>query len=73
MTDEELQHMKQTVHELCGVVLRLQIDLNGKPDLRDQFAMAALTGLMVISYPDKHHSYVKEAYAIADLMMEARK
>jgi len=72
MTQEELEHMKHTVHDLCGAVLRLQIDLMGKPNLRDQFAMAALTGLMVVSNPDKHHTYAKEAYELADAMMEAR-
>ena len=71
MTDEELEHMKRTVHELCGVVLRLQIDLNGKPDLRDQFAMAALKGLLSNNVAD--HVAVRKANEIADLMMEKRK
>jgi hypothetical protein len=76
MTDEELEHMKRTVHDLCGVVLRLQIDLNGKPDLRDQFAMAALTGLVVANYGRKDidpMDVASWAYGIADAMMEARK
>jgi len=70
MTQEELEHMKRTVHDLCGVVLRLQIDLNGKPDLRDQFAMAALHMLSLEIHPD---GAAQKAYAIADAMMEARK
>jgi hypothetical protein len=74
MTDEELEHMKQTVHDLCGAVLRLQIDLMGKPDLRDQFAMAALPALISdpdsVAYPIGH---AKLAYEYADAMMEARK
>jgi hypothetical protein len=75
MSDEELEHMKQTVHELCGVVLRLQVDLNGKPDLRDQFAMAALTGIAVISQEGNWESKPNIAewcYQMADAMMEAR-
>jgi len=74
MTDEELEHMKQTVHDLCGAVLRLQIDLMGKPDLRDQFAMAALPALIFdpdsVGYPIGHANL---AYEYADAMMEARK
>ena len=74
MTNEELEHMKQTVHDLCGAVLRLQIDLMGKPDLRDQFAMAALTGMCadpeLTSLCDR---VAKHAYLLADAMMEARK
>ena len=73
MNDEELEHMKRTVHELCGVVLRLQVDLNGKPDLRDQFAMAALTGALAGRVPGERTEWVKAAYECADVMMEARK
>ena len=76
MTDEELQHMQQAVHELCGAVLRLQIELQSKPDLRDQFAMAALTGLVVANYGKKDidpMDVASWAYGIADAMMEARK
>jgi hypothetical protein len=73
MSDEELEHMKRTVHDLCGVVLRLQIDLNGKPDLRDQFAMAALTGIVVIRKQWEIADIVTDAYDMADAMMEARK
>jgi hypothetical protein len=76
MTDEELEHIKHTVHDLCGAVLRLQIDLNGKPNLRDQFAMAALTGLVVANYGKKDidpMDVASWAYGIADAMMEKRK
>jgi hypothetical protein len=73
MTDEELEHMKRTVHELCGVVLRLQVDLNGKPDLRDQFAMAVLTGMLAGRVPGERTEWVKGAYEFADKMMEERK
>ena len=74
MSDEELEHMKRTVHDLCGVVLRLQIDLMGKPDLRDQFAMAALNG--VLSNPvtqEITEKTIKTVWQVADFMMEARK
>jgi hypothetical protein len=74
MTEEELQHMKQAVHDLCGTVLRLQIDMQGKPSLRDQYAMAAMAGLLADHTKDM---YIKDcaesAYKYADAMMEARK
>jgi hypothetical protein len=73
MSDEELEHMKRTVHDLCGVVLRLQVDLNGKPDLRDQFAMAALTGALAGRVSGERTEWVKASYECADAMMEARK
>ena len=73
MTDE-LKRMNRTLHELCNAVLDLQIDVKGKPDLRDQFAMAALTGMCadpeLTSLCDR---VAKHAYLLADAMMEARK
>jgi hypothetical protein len=42
------------------------------PTLRDQFAMAALTGLLADGNPSTD-SNAKFAYQIADAMMEARK
>jgi len=72
MTNQEFEHMKQTINELCGAVLRLQIDLNSKPDLRDQFAMAALTGIVVIRKKWDLKDLAAEAYDIADAMMEDR-
>jgi hypothetical protein len=71
MTEEELQHMKQTLHDVCGVLLRLQIDMQAKADLRDKFAMAALTGLLANNVPSEIAPV--RAYLLADLMMEARK
>jgi hypothetical protein len=42
--------------------------------LRDQFAMAALTGLLVnIDQDELARQYVRHAYHYADLMLEARK
>ena len=76
MTDEELKHMKQALHDLCNAVLNLQIDVKGKPDLRDEFAMAALTGLVVANYgrvDADRADLASWAYGIADAMMEARK
>lgn len=52
----------------CPACLRLVIE-GYKQDLRDQFAMAALTGLFSQSqYPN-----VDAAYEYADAMMERRK
>ena len=79
MTEDELQHMKQTLHDVCGVTLRLQIDMQAKADLRDEFAMAALTGLLAnpaLEPTIKKHGakwFDENAYAFADAMMEARK
>jgi hypothetical protein len=70
MTEDELQHMKQTLHDVCGVLLRLQIDMQAKADLRDEFAMAALHMLSLEIHPK---GAAEKAYAIADAMMEARK
>jgi hypothetical protein len=50
----------------------IYIDLSQTPTLRDQFAMAALTGLLADGNPSTD-SNAKFAYQIADAMMEARK
>lgn len=46
------------------------------PTLRDQFAMAALTGLIASDTAEHHHVSVEavahSAYAIADAMLAAR-
>jgi len=74
MSDEELKCMKQMLRELCDAVLDLQIDINGKPDLRDQFAMAALTGLLAYSGRwSSSEDIAQRSFGIADAMMEARK
>jgi len=41
--------------------------------LRDQFAMAALTGLLASCKTDCIDTYVRDAYRMADAMLEARK
>ena len=43
------------------------------PTLRDQFAMAALTGLLAAPNVELWIDVSKQAYAIADRMLEARK
>ena len=73
MTEEELQHIKQTLHDLCGVTLRMQIDLQSKPSLRDQFAMAALTGIASRDGLSSADYMARFAYQIADSMLEIRK
>lgn len=41
--------------------------------LRDQFAMAALTGILANSKTFDEHPAVKLSYEYADLMLQARK
>jgi hypothetical protein len=41
--------------------------------LRDQFAMAALTGMLAGRVPGERTEWVKSAYEFADKMMEERK
>jgi hypothetical protein len=41
--------------------------------VRDQFAMAALTGLLSYEYQSSADQIAKEAYAVADAMLAARK
>jgi hypothetical protein len=41
--------------------------------LRDQFAMAALTGMLSDPHGDPYQIVPKKAYQIADAMLEARK
>jgi hypothetical protein len=46
---------------------------NETPTLRDQFAMAALTGLLAAPNVELWIDVSKQAYAIADDMLAARK
>ena len=61
---------KQRISELEAEIARLK---EAQPTLRDQFAMAALTG--ILSDPELNqpmHHLVKIAYNYADAMLEAR-
>ena len=52
----------------------IPISMSETLTLRDQFAMAALTGLLVnIDQDELAREYVRHAYQYADLMLEARK
>ena len=76
MTEDELQHMQRALHDVCGAVLRMQIDMQSKADLRDQFAMAALTSMLSPVQEITSSTPIKAAelaYQFADAMMEARK
>jgi hypothetical protein len=44
-----------------------------QPTLRDQFAIAALTGLLASCKTHRVDTYVRDAYQMADAMIEARK
>ena len=44
-----------------------------QPTLRDQFAMAALTGLLASCKTHRVDTYVRDSYQMADAMLEARK
>lgn len=54
-----------TAKEYAEILLKLT--------LRDQFAMAALTGLMYGTGPSSFGISAKWAYQVADAMLEARK
>ena len=43
-----------------------------QPTLRDQFAMAALTGMMATNSTNDVMAYVRDAYKMADAMLAAR-
>jgi hypothetical protein len=61
---------KQRIGDLEAEIARLKA---AQPTLRDQFAMAALTGLVSISPAPKSLDGIAEfSYLAADSMMEAR-
>lgn len=49
-----------------------QFVLDETPTLRDQFAMAALTGMLSVIHEEDITWYTKRAYEVADAMMEHR-
>ena len=50
----------------------LQRQLDDRPSLRDQFAMAAITGLISLGKTDVIEELAQDAYRIADAMLVAR-
>ena len=61
---------KQRISELEAEIARLK---EAQPTLRDQFAMAALTGVISINPAPRSFTGIAEfSYLAADSMMEAR-
>lgn len=50
----------------------VEIRAQGYPDLRDYFAMAALTGILAADKDGTYEDFAHDAYGYADAMMEAR-
>ena len=69
--DKEILYERKTIVNIEGC--QLPVGLSEAVTLRDQFAIAAMMGLS--SGPDNRFpkTLAREAYAIADAMMEARK
>lgn len=68
---DETEKLRERITELEGIVNRMSDLMEERVTIRDQFAMAALTGL--IADDPIIASDVPEAYRYADAMMEARK
>ena len=70
---EASESLKYLAHPLMEVKSAEQAA--GEKTLRDEFAMAALQGLMMANYQDCPFpgGYAEEAYKVADSMLEARK
>jgi len=72
--DEKTLYERKTIVNIEGC--QLPVVLSEAVTLRDQFAMAALTGLVVANYGRKDidpMDVASWAYGIADAMTEARK
>lgn len=69
MSDEKILYERKNIFNLEGY--QLPAVISEAVTLRDQFAMAAITGYLS---PDKHAREVKAkyAYAMADAMLKAR-
>ena len=68
--------MEEALEAAHAAIKDLSLRVVEKASLRDQFAMAALTGLVVANYGRKDidpMDVASWAYGIADAMMEARK
>lgn len=74
MTSEEFAWFKRAA-EALEIIAELTPVQAEQPTLRDQFAMAALSGLLVNPDCDAEYreTYATAAYTFADAMMEARK
>ena len=60
--------------KIASACMEVSSNLKAGKNIRDDFAMAALTGLLVkIDPDDSMNAYAEHAYKFADAMMEARK
>lgn len=68
----DLTHLSNIINEQAAVIRELREQMvSERRNLRDDFAIAALTGLVTrIEAPT---AATRKAYAIADLMLEERK
>jgi hypothetical protein len=65
--------MEEALEAAHAAIKDLSLRVVEKPSLRDQFAMAALTGVLAGRVVGERTEWAKAAYEIADKMMEARK
>lgn len=63
----------EMIAALKDEIKRMEIKLRATLTIRDQFAMAALTGALAGRVVGERTEWAKAAYEIADAMMEARK
>jgi len=72
---DETEKLRERITELEGIVNRMADLMEERVTIRDQFAMAALMGLMASDAPlgYNYRGGPGTAYCIADAMMEARK
>lgn len=64
----------RTLESINSMAHSLDKIKENQPTLRDQFAMAALQGLLSCESTNGNHElFAKQAYAYADAMLEVRK